>query len=101
VSQGKLGDVARALAYKFELPERRVSELCPSELIGAFTNPGRLRIDEIDALINDWHDLVQAEVQDIAARKEALNLDAKRLKYFRRRYGPHITAEHLPRGRKC
>lgn len=94
------GDVARALACRFGITEQLAANLCPADLVGAFTNPGRMRVEELDALINDWFDIVQNEGLEAARRKEAVSLDAKRLKYFRRRYGPHITLEHLPRGRK-
>ena len=90
-----------AMAVRFNLPIQSVANLCPKELVGAAGNYAvRFSKTELEDLVGEWLRAVEAASKAAMAEIVAKSTDAKRLRYFRRRYGPHITMEHLPKGRK-
>jgi hypothetical protein len=100
VSNEILMSAAKAIATKHDLPVQDVITCCPPALVRQ-TGPlaiGRMCVDEMEALVDQWGDAVSEIAK--SRRRVREESDLKRLKYFRRKYGPHITMEHLPRGKK-
>lgn len=94
-----LSQPATMLSQRFGVDIQTVRTLCPQDLIGAAGNYARRYTAlEIDELMLEWCRKVEMAAKN--KNKHKNECDAKRLKYFRRKYGPHITMEHLPRAAK-
>ena len=93
-----LEQAAKSIATRYNIPMQDVINCCPTDLVNQTRGYGvqRISVVEMEQMVDEWGDAVR----DIAKRRFAQSSDAKRLKYFRRKYGPHITMEHLPRAAK-
>ncbi len=90
---------AKNISERYNLPVQEVIALCPQRLALASSSTFvQYRREELEALVDEWADAVVAVAKN--RRRVSEESDLKRLKYFRRKYGPHITMEHLPRGKK-
>lgn len=98
MSNPVLEHVAKDIATHYGIPMQDVIDCCPTDLANQTRGYGvpRMQRVELEALVAQWRDAVSK----IAKRRFAQSSDAKRLAHFRRKYGPHITLEHLPRGKK-
>lgn len=92
----ELSAVVKALSEKYGISENDVAKMCPAELsLRPYTPMSR---QTCEMLVLRWEREVEGVWRKVHAAK--IEYDAKRLRYFRSRFGPRITMNDLPRGAK-
>jgi aminoglycoside phosphotransferase len=88
--------VAHAFASRYKITPQQAVDAIPPRLREIHDYKLNVSAPEIDDLLAVWGERCKACIRP----KVSEEVDRRRLANFRRRYGPNITMEHLPRGKK-